>query len=915
MGRDFFISYAGVNRSWAEWIAVELEKAGFSTVIQSFDFRPGTDFVHEMQRAASSAGRTVAVLSPAYLDSRFGEAEWRAAFAKDPTGESGLLIPVRVQPCEPPGLLATRVYVDLVGIDESGARRKLLAAVDRGRPRPTTAPFPGQDGGTQVGARFPGLGPPISNLPARNANFCGRDPALSRLYEQLRAWSVAAVLPVGAVHGLGGVGKSQLVLEYAHRFASDYDVVWWIAAEQPTTVVAALAELAVRLGVPAGADQTETAAGVLELLRGQERWLLVYDNAESPAELTGLLPSGGGGQVLVTSRWSAWGALAAPLPLDVLARQESIEFLRRRTGEASSAAARADEAAWSELADLIGDLPLALEEAAAYLEETGESVGSYLELLRARARELFGLDHLNAAEPGGRDQRRVATVWSVSLDRVRAEEPAAEAMLSLLAFLAPEVPRTLPAEYPQALPEPLAAAVSDRLAYNRLLAAVGRYSLATISSGEIRLHRLVQAVIRARLGPEDERAWILAAVEHIRSAFPNESGEVDRWSQCERLLPNLLAVTAHAERLSVAGEKAGWLLDRASTYLRERGQYRQARPLAEQAVAVTETALGRDHVEVAWRRDALGRVLRNLGDLADAREQFEQALRIGEAALGADHLDVGIWRGGLGNVLRDLADLAGARDQFEQALRIGEATLGPDHPTIGVRRNNLGNVLRDLGDLAGAREQFEQALRISETALGPDHPNVGIRRNNLGNVLRDLGDLAGAREQFELVLRISETTLGPDHPTTGTLRNNLGNVLQDLGDLADAREQYEQALRITEAALGPDHPTTGIRRNNLGSVLQALGDPAGAREQYEQALRITEAALGPDHPDIGLWRDNLGSVLQALGDPAGAREQYELAMLVSEAALGHDHPRVRAMRRALEKLPPPDDATGQKDDA
>jgi hypothetical protein len=175
-GRDFFISYAGVNRSWAEWIAVELERAGFSTVIQSFDFRPGTDFVHEMQRAASSAGRTIAVLSPAYLDSKFGETEWRAAFAKDPTGELGLLIPVRVQPCDPPGLLATRVYVDFVGVDEIGARRKLLAAVDRARPRPTAAPFPGRGRGTGDGGRasFPGLGPPVANLPARNGNFCGR---------------------------------------------------------------------------------------------------------------------------------------------------------------------------------------------------------------------------------------------------------------------------------------------------------------------------------------------------------------------------------------------------------------------------------------------------------------------------------------------------------------------------------------------------------------------------------------------------------------------------------------------------------------------------------------------------------------------------------------------------------------------
>jgi hypothetical protein len=156
-GRDFFISYTGVNRPWAEWIAVQLEAAGYSTVLQAWDFRPGSDFVHEMQQATTSAGRTIAVLSPGYFGSEFGEAEWRAAFAKDPTGELGLLVPVRVQPCEPPGLLASRVYIDLVDTDEDEARRRLLAGVDQSGARPTTAPFPGA---AREAKRFPGQGRP-----------------------------------------------------------------------------------------------------------------------------------------------------------------------------------------------------------------------------------------------------------------------------------------------------------------------------------------------------------------------------------------------------------------------------------------------------------------------------------------------------------------------------------------------------------------------------------------------------------------------------------------------------------------------------------------------------------------------------------------------------------------------------------
>ena len=279
---------------------------------------------------------------------------------------------------------------------------------------------------------------------------------------------MAAAVPRQAVHGLGGVGKTELALEYAHRFASDYDVIWWVPSDHPTAVSYALARLALRLGVPEQADQSAMITALFDELRQRDRWLIVYDNAEQPTQLKDLLPPGGGGHVLVTSRWHAWGNFAASLQLTVMRREESLTFLSRRTG-------LADEAELRRVAELLGDLPLALEEAAAYLEQTGEDLRVYIGLLHDRAAELFLIDAPYASDS---NQRRVATVWSVSLDRVRIQAPEAEALLNLFAFLAPDVPRDLPAENPLKLPTELARTVNDRLAYNQVIMAIGRFSLA-----------------------------------------------------------------------------------------------------------------------------------------------------------------------------------------------------------------------------------------------------------------------------------------------------------------------------------------------------------------------------------------------------------------------------------------------------
>src|SRR6266545_3437498 len=425
---DFFVSYTSVDRAWAEWIAWQLEAEGYQVIVQAWDFTPGRDWVHEMQQATTTAERVLVVLSAAYLKSGHGEAEWRVFYAEDPSGEQGRLLPVRVGPVEPPGLLKTRVYVDLVDQDAAAAGAALLAAARGARGKPADEPeYPGRRGRQAPSdteqPRFPGRRPEVFDVPPRNRNFTGRADLLIGLWGMLWTQGDAAVVQASAIHGLGGVGKTQLAIEYVHRYAADYDLVWWIPAEQPPAIPGRLAALARRLGLLDLADQEEQLHRLWEELGRREHWLLVYDNATEPRDLAPYRPPAGGGHLLITSRNPAWSAISTPLQVDVLPRDEAVAFLRARTGS--------DDPADDQLAATLGDLPLALEQAAAYVEQTQTPLRDYLELFQERAGELLRL-----GEPADYPHT-VATTWTLSLGRLRAETPAAEDLLAVCGFLAP----------------------------------------------------------------------------------------------------------------------------------------------------------------------------------------------------------------------------------------------------------------------------------------------------------------------------------------------------------------------------------------------------------------------------------------------------------------------------------------------
>jgi len=685
----------------------------------------------------------------------------------------------------------------------------------------------------------------------RNPNFTGRVDLLDHLYNALTSGVPQAIT------GLGGVGKTQLALEYAYRHEKDYDVLWWVRSEEAASLASDYANLAIKLDLT---EKNPTEQGVIieavrTWLEQNDKWMVIFDNAQDPKDVRDYLPRTNSGHVIITSRNPNWGNIARTISVDVFNRGESIEFLCNRTGQD-------DENAADALAKALGDLPLALEQAGAYIEETDITLRGYLNLF---------LEHQNDILKRGKPidyHATIDTTWEISFLQAKKESKVSADLLNLCAFLAPDnIPEQILIEGAQVLPESLAVAITDKMSFNDAVAALRRYSLINREDESFSVHGLVQAVTRDGLEENDMKKWSEAALNLMNRTFPFESKNARVWPQCKRLLPHVLAATDHAEALGVATSVGTPSLNQAGLYLMERAQFHEATELFERGLAISEAAYGPDDPNVSTVVNNLGIALQYVGDLEGARKHYERALKIDEENYGNDHPNVSTVVNNIGMVLLGMGNLEGAEEHLERALKIDEENYGNDHPNVARDLNNLGMVLLDMGDLEGAKEHLEEALKISETIYEDhNHPELASVINNLGVVLKDMGDLEGARKHYERALKIDEENYGNDHLNVTTVVNNLGAVLQDMGDLEGARKYYERVLKIEEENYGNDHPNVSEVVNNLGVVLQGMGDLKGAKEHYERALEIDEKAYGSDHPSTVIIRNNLDFIKREMED-------------------------------------------------
>ncbi|NAS20089.1 tetratricopeptide repeat protein [Herbidospora sp. NEAU-GS84] len=733
----------------------------------------------------------------------------------------------------------------------------------------------------------PGVGGLVGlpRLPA--VVFAGRQDALERVHAALAdqgSDAAGAVITQTAVHGLGGIGKSELALQYAAAHRAAYRLVWWIDADSRAQIQTGLAALTRALcagthSVAAFQATTEEAAAwAMSWLSLRTGWLLIFDNVEQVDDLQPYLSRLNGGSVLITSRrdigWSTFGCI--PIDLDVLDSTAATAVLVALIGLASPSPSEMAELA--ALAEEVGFLPLALGQSAAYIARTpGMTVPAYRHLLHtAPARA-------HAASPAGQQgQAVVAQVWTLTRRRIADLDPLAPHLLALLACYAPD---QLPITVLHRLPD------TDELQIGQALGLLASYSMITISKERdaLSVHRLVQAVTLAEL-PEEERQAVLGqAADLLTAALPQDQEAIGSWPIYRRLL-------AHARAALPPRSEA---MDQMIAYLNASGDYTTVKILQHQRYQAQLDHHGPEHPDTLLAQASLAYYTRQAGDAAAARDQLAALLPIHERVLGAEHPETLTNRANLAYLLGSEGDAAGARDQYAALLPIRERVQGAEHPATLTTRANLARWTGQAGDPAGARDQYAALLPIRERVSGAEHPATLISLHNLASWSGEAGDPAGARDQYAALLPIRERVSGAEHPTTLDTQHNLAHWSGVAGDAAGARDQLAVLLPIRVRVQGVEHPSTLDTLHELARWSGEAGDPAGARDQLAVLLPIRERVQGAEHSRTLAARHELARWSGRAGDPAGARDQYAALVPIRERVLGAEHPDTLSARHEL----------------
>ncbi len=751
-----------------------------------------------------------------------------------------------------------------------------------------------------------GMDPSLSfwNVPyQRNPYFTGRDELFDLLDQHLspveqtsadHTHCVALTQP-HAIKGLGGIGKTQIAVEYAYRSRDlgRYTHTFWVNAVSEEMIIASFVSIADLLPTfPARheTDQRKLVEAVKRWLeRCRKRWLLIFDNADELDLVRDFLPKQGRGSIVLTTRAHAVGSLATSVEVETMGWLEGTQLLLRRAQRFEHASEEEINQAGN-IVVALDHFPLALDQAGAYIEETKCSFEDYLDLYQTHRQALLAQRGMLSTDY----PHSVATTWLLSFQKIQEANPAAAELLQLCSFLAPDrIPEELLRYGAAYWPASLQQAVADPLLFQQLISGLLKFSLVKrlMEEHTFSIHRLVQAVQRDRIEREMQRQWAESVVRVVNDVFPKDPQDLSAWPQCLRYLDQAQACNALIEQYTLSLIEGARLLNRAGLYLNRQALYSVAEPLLRRVISIYEQQLGENDPDTASSLSDLAILYYSQGKYSEAEPLLQHALAIHEQQLGPDHPDTAL-------TLVNLAGLYKAQGRrfaeveplLQHALAIHEQQLGPDHLNTANSLNNLATLYWKQGKYAEAEPLFQHALAIHEQQLGPDHPDTASSLDSMAAIYRAQEKYAEAEVLYQRSLRITEQQMGIGHPATASRLNNLAALYWKQGKYAEAEPLFQRALVIREQQLGPDHPDTASSLDNLAALYLAQWKYTEAEPLCQRALVIREQQLGPDHPDMADSLDHLANLYQAQGKYAEAEPLFQRALAIREQQLGSDHP-------------------------
>ncbi|NJL42113.1 MAG: tetratricopeptide repeat protein [Leptolyngbyaceae cyanobacterium SM1_4_3] len=633
------------------------------------------------------------------------------------------------------------------------------------------------------------------------------------------------------ISGLGGVGKSQTAIKYAHRYAKPndsyeqrYDWAFWIKADTDLNLESDFAEIARQVGI-AQTGQTnpelaQAAKGWLE--RTSDRWLLIFDNANTPSLLKPYRCQNPQGRTLLTSRTNSFASLGIrqPLALEVLSEAEAVTFLWERTEQVRPDRQTTEAQAAIELAKELGYLPLALEQAAAYIAFNEDDFEHYLMMYHQQKLQLLE----EPSDRMGDYPESVATTWKINFNDVSKKSPAAADVLRLSAFLAPdEIPYELLVQGAANLGEAIASALSDiqsnPLVLNKVLTPLAEYSLIRRDREAkcYSLHRLVQLVQRHEMSTEEKTVWCDRAVASLNDIFPNP--EFENWKYCERLISHIAAVWVHQPPDSLSWAR---VLHQASHYLNYRGRFETAIVYSERSLQMWETQLGGDHPNIGAGLCNLASLYELMGQYSEVEPLCQRALQIFETQLGSNHFYTTVGMGRLAQFYKVMGRYSEAEPLFVRSLQIRETQLGNNHLHTACSMIGLAGFCQSIGRYSEAESLFAQAIEIQSTQLGYGHPHIITSFHNLALLYKAMGRYSEAETLFVNILQIRKTQLGSEHPDTVTTLHNLALLYGEMGRYSEAESLFRQTLQIRETQFGSDHPDTASSLGGLALLYELI---------------------------------------------------------------------------------------------